>query len=594
MKNQYRTNLCAEPNESHIGQKVVLAGWVNKKRSLGQLVFLELRDISGIMQIAIDAEVSPKLIDIVSKIKNEYLVQIKGDIVLRDQETVNEKLKTGTIEVRAEEIVILNESKTPPIYVDDSDKTNENTRLKYRYLDLRKPAMQHRLIMRSKLARIVREFLYEEGFYEIETPFLNKPTPEGARDFLVPSRVQPNKFFSLPQSPQLFKQLLMVSGFDRYFQIVKCFRDEDLRQDRQPEFTQIDMEMSFVTGEDVIEVNERLIKKIFKEILGHDVALPIARMTYDEAMSRYGSDKPDLRFDMQLADVSLIVKDSAFGVFASVVKKGGSVRGLNVKGGSDRLIRRDLDRLVKVAETYGAKGLAWMRYTQEGIVSPIAKFFTDAEKEAILSTLDAEEGDLLLFVADKDEVALTALGQLRLHMADMMEIERSGFAFVWVTDFPMFEYDEEEKRYFAVHHPFTSPTDSSVELLGKDPAKVRARAYDIVVNGVELGGGSVRIHKEAVQEKVFEQLGFSKEEAWEQFGFLLEAFKYGTPPHAGMAYGLDRLCMLLADTENIKDVIAFPKNQNHGCVMTGAPAYAGAHQLEELKIATIKAEEKDD
>ena len=594
MKNQYRTNLCAEVNESNIGQKVTLSGWVNKKRSLGQLVFLELRDVSGIMQIAIDAEVSPKLIEMVAKIKNEYLIQIKGDVVLRDKETVNEKLKTGTIEVRAEEINVLNEAKTPPIYVDDADKANENIRLRYRYLDLRKPSMQQKILMRSRLYRIVREFLYEEGFHEIETPFLNKPTPEGARDFLVPSRVQPNKFFSLPQSPQLFKQLLMVSGFDRYFQIVKCFRDEDLRQDRQPEFTQIDMEMSFVTGEEVIDVNERLIQKIFKEILDHEIVLPIPRMTYDEAMNRYGSDKPDLRFDMQLTDISSIVKDSAFGVFTSVIKKGGSVRGMNVKGGSDRMIRRDLDRLVKVAETYGAKGLAWIRYTAEGMISPIAKFFTDTEKDAILSALGAEEGDLLLFVADKHEVALTALGQLRLHMADVMEIERKGFVFVWITDFPMFEYDEEEKRYFAVHHPFTSPTEHSVELLGKEPEKMRARAYDIVVNGVELGGGSVRIHKEAVQEKVFEQMGFSKEEAWEQFGFLLEAFQYGTPPHAGMAYGLDRLCMLLVDTENIKDVIAFPKNQNHGCVMTGAPTYASAHQLEELKIKTIKVEENDD
>lgn len=595
MKNSYRTHLCAEPDESNLNEKVVLCGWVNKKRSLGQIVFIELRDVSGIMQVTINREENIDLLELVSKIKNEYLIQVCGSIVKRDEENINLKLKTGTIEVFASEITIINESQTPPIYVDDFDKTNENKRLKYRYLDLRKPTMQQKFILRSKVNRIVREFLYDHGFLEIETPFLNKPTPEGARDFLVPSRVQPNKFFSLPQSPQLFKQLLMVSGFDKYFQIAKCFRDEDLRQDRQPEFTQIDMEMSFVTQDDIISVNELLIQKIFKEMLDVEVKLPIRRMTYDEAMRCYGSDKPDLRFDMKISDISDIAENCGFSVFASAVKKGGSVRGINIKSGSDKLNRRDIDRLGEVALTYGAKGLAWVRVTNEGITSPIAKFFKEDEIQRILDIMKAQEGDLLLFVADKDNIAATALGQLRLHMADVMDIERKGFEFVWVTDFPMFEYDKEEGRYYAVHHPFAAPMDEDIYLFGtKDVEKMRAQAYDIVLNGVELGGGSIRIHQQSVQEKVFKQLGFSDEKAWDKFGFLLEAFKYGTPPHGGIAYGMDRLCMLLTNTENIRDVIAFPKTQNHGCLMTGAPSFAEDEQLDELKIELIKDEKDDD
>ncbi len=595
MKNIYRTHLCAELNESNLNEQVKLCGWVNKKRSLGQIVFIELRDVSGIMQITVNGEENKELIELVSKVKNEYLIQIYGNIVKRDEENINPKLKTGTIEVSAGAIAIINESQTPPIYIDEFDKTNENKRLKYRYLDLRKPAMQQKFILRSKVNRIVREFLYDHNFLEIETPFLNKPTPEGARDFLVPSRVQPNKFFSLPQSPQLFKQLLMVSGFDKYFQITKCFRDEDLRQDRQPEFTQIDMEMSFVTQDDIIVVNELLIQKIFKEMLDIEVTLPIRRMTYEKAMLHYGSDKPDLRFKMEITDLTEIAASCGFGVFASAVKKGGSVRGLNVKGGSDQLNRRDLDRLTEVAVTYGAKGLAWMRVTNEGIISPIAKFFQKDEIEKMTDTMQANEGDLLLFVADKSSIVATALGQLRLHMADVMKIAREGFEFVWITDFPMFEYDEEEKRYYAVHHPFAAPMDEDVKLFGTDEVdKMRAKAYDIVLNGVELGGGSIRIHQQSIQEKVFRQLGFSQEKAWDKFGFLLEAFKYGTPPHGGIAYGMDRLCMLLTDTENIRDVIAFPKTQNHGCLMTGAPSFAEDEQLEELKINLIKEENDND
>lgn len=595
MSNIYRTHMCAEPSEANLGQQVKLSGWVNKKRSLGQLVFIELRDISGIMQVVINGEKNQELLELSDNVKNEYLIQVSGQIIKRDEENFNPKLKTGTIEVYAQEINIINKSENPPFYIDDYDKTNENKRLKYRYLDLRKPSMQQRIIQRNKVCKLARDFFYDNGFIEIETPFLNKPTPEGARDFLVPSRVQPNKFFSLPQSPQLFKQLLMVSGFDKYIQIAKCFRDEDLRQDRQPEFTQIDLEMSFVTEDDVIGVNELFIKKVFKEVLDIDVSLPIKRMTYDTAMKLYGSDKPDLRFDMKISDITEIAKDCGFSVFSSVASKGGCVRGINVVKGCEKLNRRDIDRLLDVVRTYGAKGLAWIRLTEGEIQSPITKFFTDSEIDGIIKAMNASDGDLLLFVADKESIAATALGQLRLHMAELMEIEKHGFEFVWITDFPMFEYDEEAKRFTAVHHPFTAPFDEDIALFGTDKIdKIRAKAYDIVLNGVELGGGSIRIHQQSVQEKVFEQMGFSKEKAWDKFGFLLEAFKYGTPPHGGMAYGLDRLVMQLTDTDNIRDVIAFPKTQNHGCLMTGAPSFAEDEQLDELKIQIIKEQKDDD
>lgn len=595
MSNIYRTHMCADPSEADLGQQVKLSGWVNKKRSLGQLVFIELRDISGIMQVVINGEKNQDLLELSDNIKNEYLIRVCGQIIKRDEENYNPKLQTGTIEVYAQEINIINKSENPPFYIDDYDKTNENKRLKYRYLDLRKPSMQQRIVQRNKVCKLARDFFYDNGFIEIETPFLNKPTPEGARDFLVPSRVQPNKFFSLPQSPQLFKQLLMVSGFDKYIQIAKCFRDEDLRQDRQPEFTQIDLEMSFVTEDDVIGINELFIKKVFKEVLDVNVSLPIKRMTYDTAMKLYGSDKPDLRFDMKISDISHIAKDCGFSVFSSVASKGGCVRGINVVKGSEKLNRRDIDRLLDVVKTYGAKGLAWIRLIEGEIQSPITKFFTDNEIEEIIKTMNASDGDLLLFVADKESIAATALGQLRLHMADMMEIEKQGFEFVWITDFPMFEYDDEAKRFTAVHHPFTAPFDEDIALFGTDKIdKIRAKAYDIVLNGVELGGGSIRIHQQSVQEKVFEQMGFSKEKAWDKFGFLLEAFKYGTPPHGGMAYGLDRLVMQLTDTDNIRDVIAFPKTQNHGCLMTGAPSFAEDEQLDELKIQIIKEQKDDD
>lgn len=595
MSNIYRTHMCAEASEANLGQQVTLSGWVNKKRSLGQLVFIELRDISGIIQVVINGEKNQDLLELSDSIKNEYLIRVCGQIIKRDEENFNPKLKTGTIEVDAQDINIINKSENPPFYIDDYDKTNENKRLKYRYLDLRKPNMQQRIMQRNKVCKLARDFFYDNGFIEIETPFLNKPTPEGARDFLVPSRVQPNKFFSLPQSPQLFKQLLMVSGFDKYIQIAKCFRDEDLRQDRQPEFTQIDLEMSFVTEDDVIGINELFIKRVFKEVLDIDVSLPLQRMTYDAAMKLYGSDKPDLRFDMKISDISHIAKDCGFSVFSSVASKAGCVRGINVIKGSEKLNRRDIDRLLDVVKTYGAKGLAWIRLIEGEIQSPITKFFTDSEIEEIVKTMNASDGDLLLFVADKENIAATALGQLRLHMADVMEIERPGFEFVWITDFPMFEYDDDAKRFTAVHHPFTAPFDEDIALFGTDKIeKIRAKAYDIVLNGVELGGGSIRIHQQSVQEKVFEQMGFSKEKAWDKFGFLLEAFKYGTPPHGGMAYGLDRLVMQLTDTDNIRDVIAFPKTQNHGCLMTGAPSFAEDEQLDELKIQIIKEQKDDD
>jgi len=595
MSNVYRTHLCAEPDKSNIGQEVKLCGWVNKIRSLGQIVFIELRDISGIMQIVINGDKNKELLNAATDIKNEYLIQAYGRIIKRGEENINPKLKTGSIELDCRELNIINASDIPPFYIDDFDKTNENKRLKYRYLDLRKPSAQKKIIQRNKICKITRDFFYDNGFLEIETPYLNKPTPEGARDFLVPSRVQPNKFFSLPQSPQLFKQLLMVSGFDKYFQIAKCFRDEDLRQDRQPEFTQIDLEMSFVTQDDVMAINELFLQKVFKQILDVDILLPIKRMTYDTAMKLYGSDKPDLRFGMQICDISDIASSCGFGVFASAVSNGGFVRGINVKEGSEKLNRRDIDRLVDVVKTYGAKGLAWIRVAENEIQSPIAKFFSEDELNKILCRLGGEAGDLLLFVADKQKVVANALGQLRLHLAEQLQIERKGFEFVWITEFPMFEYDEEKKRFTAVHHPFTAPFDEDIQLFNTDQTeKIRAKAYDIVLNGVELGGGSIRIHQQAIQEKVFEQLGFTTEEAWDKFGFLLEAFKYGTPPHGGMAYGLDRLCMICAGTENIRDVIAFPKTQNHGCVMTGAPTYAEDGQLSELKIKIIKDQKNDD
>ncbi|GAA0863498.1 aspartate--tRNA ligase [Paraclostridium tenue] len=579
-----RTHYCGDLRESNIDEEVVLMGWVQKKRNLGGLVFVDLRDRSGICQIIFDTDVNADAFAKAEKLGSEYVIAIKGKVAERSSKNPN--LPTGDIEVFATELRLLNKSETPPIYIKDDDNVSEELRLKYRYLDLRKPSMQKNLILRSKVANIVRNYLTENNFFEIETPFLIKPTPEGARDYLVPSRVNEGKFYALPQSPQLFKQLLMVSGMDRYFQIVKCFRDEDLRADRQPEFTQIDCEMSFVEQEDVMAIMEKMVQRIFKEILNVDVKLPLKTMTYAEAMERYGSDKPDTRFGYELTNISDIVKTCGFGVFANAAKDG-SVRGINVKGKAEDFSKKQIGKLEDHAKTYKAKGLAWMKVGENReVTSPIAKFFTPEEMTAILDRMDAKEGDLLLFVADKDSVVFDALGQVRLEVARRLNIlDNNVYEMLWVTEFPLFEEDEETGRMIAKHHPFTSPLDEDLEgIEGDDKASLRAKAYDMVINGYEVGGGSVRIFNSDVQQKMFKALGFTEEEAQEKFGFLLDAFKYGTPPHAGMAFGLDRLIMILAGTTNIKDVIAFPKNQSAVCPMTNAPAIADEAQLEELNI----------
>ena len=579
-----RTHYCGDLRESNIDEEVVLMGWVQKKRNLGGLVFVDLRDRSGICQIIFDTDVNADAFAKAEKLGSEYVIAIKGKVAERSSKNPN--LPTGDIEVFATELRLLNKSETPPIYIKDDDNVSEELRLKYRYLDLRKPSMQKNLILRSKVANIVRNYLTENNFFEIETPFLIKPTPEGARDYLVPSRVNEGKFYALPQSPQLFKQLLMVSGMDRYFQIVKCFRDEDLRADRQPEFTQIDCEMSFVEQEDVMAIMEKMVQRIFKEILNVDVKLPLKTMTYAEAMERYGSDKPDTRFGYELTNISDIVKTCGFGVFANAAKDG-SVRGINVKGKAEDFSKKQIGKLEDHAKTYKAKGLAWIKVGENReVTSPIAKFFTAEEMTAILDRMDAKEGDLLLFVADKDSVVFDALGQVRLEVARRLNIlDNNVYEMLWVTEFPLFEEDEETGRMIAKHHPFTSPLDEDLEgIEGDDKASLRAKAYDMVINGYEVGGGSVRIFNSDVQQKMFKALGFTEEEAQEKFGFLLDAFKYGTPPHAGMAFGLDRLIMILAGTTNIKDVIAFPKNQSAVCPMTNAPAIADETQLEELNI----------
>ncbi|SHH13972.1 aspartate--tRNA ligase [Tepidibacter thalassicus] len=578
-----RTHYCGDLRENNIGEEVVLMGWVQKKRNLGGLVFVDLRDIRGICQIVFDNDISEEAFEKAEKLGSEYVIAIKGKVF--ERQSKNPNIPTGDIEVFANEIKILNKSQTPPIYIKDDDEVSENLRLKYRYLDLRKPSMQKNLILRHKVANIVRNYLSENNFLEIETPFLTKPTPEGARDYLVPSRVNEGKFYALPQSPQIFKQLLMVSGMDRYFQIVKCFRDEDLRADRQPEFTQIDCEMSFVEMDDIIDIMEKMIQRIFKEVLNIDISVPFPRMPYKEAMERYGSDKPDIRFGFELKNISDIVKDCEFKVFSSTVENGGSVRGINVKGYADKFTRKNITSLEEYVKTYGAKGLAWIKVTNEGVTSPIAKFFSEEKMNQILDKMEAKEGDLLLFVADKDKVVFDSLGNLRNEVAKRLEIlDKNEFKFLWVTEFPLFEYDEEENRYVAMHHPFTSPVDEDIEKLENDKENVRAKAYDIVLNGFEIGGGSIRIHNEEVQKKMFKALGFSEEEAYDKFGFLLDAFKYGTPPHGGIAFGFDRLIMLLAGEDNIRQVIAFPKTQNASCPMTNAPAIADEKQLEELNI----------
>ncbi|MCC3647552.1 MULTISPECIES: aspartate--tRNA ligase [Cytobacillus] len=581
-----RTYFCGEVTEKAIGEKVSLKGWVQKRRDLGGLIFVDLRDRTGIVQVVFNPEVSPEALAAAEKIRNEFVLDIEGEVIAREEGTINENLKTGRIEIKAEKVTIINEAKTPPFVIDDKTDVSEDVRLKYRYLDLRRPVMFDTFKMRHQVTKAMRNFLDSEGFLDVETPILTKSTPEGARDYLVPSRVHPGEFYALPQSPQIFKQLLMVGGIERYYQIARCFRDEDLRADRQPEFTQVDIEMSFMSQEEIIGLMENMMEKVMKEVKGLDVQLPFPRMTYQEAMDRFGSDKPDTRFGMELTDLSEIVKDSSFKVFAGAVASGGQVKAINVKNGAGKYSRKDIDALTEFAAVYGAKGLAWLKAEEDGLKGPIAKFVTEEEQKSFYSALAAEPGDLLLFVADKKNVVADALGALRLKLGKELElIDQSKFNFLWVTDWPLLEYDEEEGRYYAAHHPFTMPVREDLDLLEKDPAGVRAQAYDLVLNGYELGGGSLRIFERDVQEKMFSVLGFSKEEAVEQFGFLLEAFEYGTPPHGGIALGLDRLVMLLAGRTNLRDTIAFPKTASASCVLTEAPGEVSQSQLNDLNLA---------
>lgn len=578
-----RTHRCAELSENNIGEKVVVMGWTQTYRQLGALTFIDLRDVSGIVQLSFSDEVSGEAFKKAQTVRNEYVLAAAGKVVKRS--SVNNKIPTGQIEIQVEELRILNKSETPPFAIEENSLVKDETRLKYRYLDLRRPDVQKNLIVRHKIAQIARNFYSDNGFMEIETPVLIKSTPEGARDYLVPSRVHPGKFYALPQSPQLYKQLLMVSGMDRYFQIAKCFRDEDLRADRQPEFTQIDLEMSFVEAEDVMSVNERFIQKLFKDVLDMDIELPLRRIPYREAMEKYGSDKPDTRFGLELQDISDVVKNCGFKVFSGAVENGGSVRGINIKGGADRFSRKEIDALGEFVKTYRAKGLAWLIVSENEHRSSFAKFLTEDEVKAVIDAVGGEPGDLLVFVADKNKVVFDALGALRLEVAKRLNLIKEGtYDLLWVTEFPQFEYSEEEERFVAMHHPFTAPMDEDIEYLETDPGRVRAKAYDIVINGCEAGGGSIRIYNSELQERMFTALGFTKEEAWRRFGYLLEAFKYGTPPHGGMAYGLDRLVMLLTGCDNIKDVIAFPKVQNASELMTNAPDIVDEKQLNELSI----------
>lgn len=593
MKGLRRTCRCAELTTNHIGQTVTVMGWVQKSRNKGGIIFVDLRDRSGIIQLIFEeSDAGTEAFEKAAKLRAEFVVAVTG-VVEKRSGAVNENLKTGAIEVRAKDIRILSESETPPFPVEENSRTKDELRLRYRFLDLRRPDLQRNLIMRSSIAMLTRQFLADEGFLEIETPMLTKSTPEGARDYLVPSRVHPGNFYALPQSPQLFKQLLMCSGYDRYFQITKCFRDEDLRADRQPEFTQIDMELSFVDEDDVIDVNERLLQKLFQEILGVELPLPFPRMTWQEAMDRYGSDKPDTRFGMELKDVTETVKGCGFGVFTGAIEAGGSVRGINAKG-QGAMPRKKIDALVDFAKEYGAKGLAYLCVNEDGSYkSSFAKFMTEEELRALVGTMEGEPGDLLLFAADKNKVVYDVLGNLRLELARKMELlDKNVYHFLWVTEFPLLEYNEDLGRYQAMHHPFTMPMEEDLSLIDTDPGKVRARAYDIVLNGTELGGGSVRIHQNDVQEKMFQALGFDRETAYEQFGFLLNAFQYGVPPHAGLAYGLDRLVMLMAKEDNIREVIAFPKVKDASCLLTEAPNVVDEKQLEELGI-DIRPETKE-
>ena len=585
MQGLKRTHRCAELSAANAGETVTIMGWVQKNRNKGGLVFIDVRDRSGIIQVVCEeGKTDAALIEKAAKLRSEYVVAIVGKVEKRSG-AVNKNLATGEIEIIPEELRVLSESETPPFQIEENSKTKEEIRLKYRYLDLRRPDMQRNLMMRSKVATLTRQFLAEEGFMEIETPILIKSTPEGARDYLVPSRVHQGHFYALPQSPQLFKQLLMCSGCDRYFQIAKCFRDEDLRADRQPEFTQIDMELSFVDVDDVIEVNERLLAKLFKEVFGVEVSLPIQRMTWQEAMDRFGSDKPDIRFGMELQNVTEVVKDFDFIVFKSAIENGGTVRGINAKG-QGSMARKKIDKLVDFAKDYGAKGLAYIAIHEDGTVkSSFAKFMTEEQQASLIQAMGGENGDLLLFAADKNKVVWDVLGALRLELARQMELlDKNEYKFLWVTEFPLLEWNDEQNRFTAMHHPFTMPMEEDLQYIDSDPGRVRAKAYDIVLNGNEIGGGSVRIFNQDIQSKMFEVLGFTPEQAQEQFGFLLEAFKYGVPPHAGLAYGLDRLVMLMAKQDSIRDVIAFPKVKDASDLMTEAPSPVDAKQLDELGL----------
>lgn len=583
-----RTHECGKVEKQAIGQQVELIGWVQKRRDLGGLIFVDLRDRTGIVQVVFNPDFSQEAITKAEKLRSEFLISVKGTVVARDEKQINKAMKTGEIEVQVSELEVINEAKTPPFAIENQTDVNEDLRLKHRYLDLRRPVMYDTFKMRSDITKTVRNFLADEDFLEVETPILTKSTPEGARDYLVPSRVHDGEFYALPQSPQLFKQMLMVSGFERYFQIARCFRDEDLRADRQPEFTQIDMEMSFMSMDEIIELNERLMKQVMKDVKGIDVQTPFPRMDYQEAMDRFGSDKPDVRFALEIKDLEALAKDSDFGVFKNAIANGGQVRGLAVKGAAADYSRKDIDALGEFAGRYGAKGLAWLKVEADGVKGPIAKFFPEQKGEELIAAMEAEAGDLLLFVADQKSVVADALGALRMKFGKERNlIDESQFAFLWVVNWPLFEYDAELGRYFAAHHPFTRPFDEDADKLEADPASVRAQAYDLVLNGFELGGGSLRIYEREMQEKMFRTLGFSDEEAKEQFGFLLEAFEYGTPPHGGVAFGLDRLVMLLAGRTNLRDTIAFPKTASASCVLTDAPSPVDTAQLNDLHISVL-------
>ena len=595
MQGLKRTHRCGELSAANVGETVTIMGWVQKNRNKGGLVFTDVRDRSGIIQVVCEeGATDAAIIEKAASLRAEYVVAVVGKVERRSG-AVNDKIATGEIEVIPSELRVLSESQTPPFPIEENSKTKEDIRLKYRYLDLRRPDLQRNLRMKSQVMTLTRQFFSDEGFLEVETPMLGKTTPEGARDYLVPSRIHPGSFYGLPQSPQLYKQLLMCSGVDRYIQIARCFRDEDLRADRQPEFTQIDMELSFVDVDDVIEVNEKYLKKLFKEVLDVDVQLPIQRMTWQEAMNRYGSDKPDLRFGMELKDVSDVVKDCGFAVFTSALENGGSVRGINAKG-QGSMPRKKIDKLTAFVKDYGAKGLAYVALQEDGTVkSSFAKFMTDEQMDALVKAMDGEPGDLLLFAADKNKVVWDSLGALRVELAKQLELlDKNEYRFVWITEFPLLEWSEEQNRFVAMHHPFTMPMEEDIQYIESDPGRVRAKAYDIVLNGNEIGGGSVRIFQDDIQEMMFKALGFTKEQAHSQFGFLLDAFKYGVPPHAGLAYGLDRLVMLMAKQDSIRDVIAFPKIKDASCLMTEAPTPASEKQLEELSLEVAVEENEEE